>query len=105
MATYRFTVILTEGMSNMGHHKHHEGHHKEHHEHHEHGSSHIKGNDRQQIDHFKSKFQGLIANMRNDVMKVNDPRAKALLETSAEAITGLKNACDDYNAGVEPAWR
>jgi hypothetical protein len=84
----------------MGHHEHHE-----HHEHHkEHHGSH-RGTDRQQIDHFKSKFQGLIANMRNDVMRVDDPRAKALLETSAEAITGLKNACDDYNAGTEPAWR
>lgn len=46
-----------------------------------------------------------IQHAREDVGKVDDPRAKALFETTAEVLTGLKKAYEDYNTGTESAWR
>ena len=34
----------------------------------------------------------LIDHLRQDVQKVDDPKAQALVETSAEVLTGLKTA-------------
>ncbi len=43
--------------------------------------------------------------MREDVQKIDDPRAQALFETSAEVLDGLIKAYDDYENKAEPAWR
>jgi hypothetical protein len=37
--------------------------------------------------------------------KVDDPRAKALFETSAEVLTGLVTAFEHYDNKSEPAWK
>ena len=42
---------------------------------------------------------------RQDVQKVNDPRAQALFETSAEVLDGLSKAFDDYDNRAEAAWK
>ncbi|MCC7023095.1 MAG: hypothetical protein IT338_09715 [Thermomicrobiales bacterium] len=42
---------------------------------------------------------------REDVTKIDDPRAKALFETTREVLNGLVKAYDDYEKGTEPAWR
>jgi hypothetical protein len=42
---------------------------------------------------------------REDVGKVNDGRAKALFETTAETLEGLIEAYDHYAHGSEEAWR
>jgi len=39
------------------------------------------------------------------VPKVNDPKAQALFESSAEVLTGLKKAFTDYEQQNEPAWK
>jgi hypothetical protein len=39
------------------------------------------------------------------VGKVTEPKAQALFETSAEVITGLVKAFDDYEKKNEAAWR
>jgi hypothetical protein len=42
---------------------------------------------------------------REDVTKIDDPRAQALFETSAEVLGGLVKAMSDFEARNEPAWR
>jgi hypothetical protein len=55
--------------------------------------------------HIQSRFQELIDHLRADVDKVEEPRAKALFETSAEVLSGLKKAFGDYERRSEGAWR
>jgi hypothetical protein len=42
---------------------------------------------------------------REDVEKVQDPKAKALFETTAEVLGGLRKAYDDFERKNEGAWR
>jgi hypothetical protein len=42
---------------------------------------------------------------REDVTKIDDPRAKALFETTREVLYGLVKAYDDYEKGTERAWQ
>lgn len=42
---------------------------------------------------------------REDVGKVQDPRAKALFETTAEVLLGLRKAYDDFERKDEAAWK
>jgi hypothetical protein len=43
--------------------------------------------------------------MREDVEKVDDPKFKAMFETSAEVLGGLVKAFSDFEQKNEPAWR
>jgi hypothetical protein len=43
--------------------------------------------------------------VREDVKNVDDPKARALFETSAEVLDGLRKAYDDFEKKNEPAWR
>jgi hypothetical protein len=52
-----------------------------------------------------ARFQELIDHLRSDVEKIDDPRAKAMFETSAEVLGGLQKAFRDYVQKNEPAWR
>lgn len=52
----------------------------------------------------KEEFKKLSDHLREDVDKVDDPKAKALFEVSAEVIDGLKKAFADYETKNEPAW-
>lgn len=56
-------------------------------------------------DKLTSEMRDLVDHLRADVGKVDDPRAPALFETSAEVIEGLMNAFADYDARNEEAWR
>jgi hypothetical protein len=47
----------------------------------------------------------LIEHAREDVPKVNEPKAQALFETGAEVLIGLRKAFDDYEQKNEQAWR
>lgn len=53
----------------------------------------------------RERLSDLIAHLRQDVTKIDDPRAQALFETTAEALTGLEKAYADFEARDEPAWR
>ena len=50
-------------------------------------------------------LNGVIAHAREDVSKVEDPRARALFETTAEVLTGLVRAYEHFDQGSEKAWR
>lgn len=43
--------------------------------------------------------------LREDIEKVDEPRLKAMFETSAEVIAGLQKAFRDYDEKNEKAWR
>jgi hypothetical protein len=43
--------------------------------------------------------------MREDIDKIDDPKFKAMFETSAEVLGGLIKAFDDYERKNEAAWR
>ena len=51
------------------------------------------------------EFKHLVKHLRDDVEKVNEPRAQALFETSAEVLNGLIKAFADYEKQEEKAWK
>ena len=51
------------------------------------------------------KLQESIDHLRKDVGTIDDLRAKALFETSAEVLGGLYTAFIHYDEGTEEAWR
>ena len=53
----------------------------------------------------KARMRKLIDHLREDIGKVTEPKAQALFETSAEVLTGLVKAFDDYEKKSEEAWR
>jgi hypothetical protein len=53
----------------------------------------------------KAQMRQLIEHLRADVGKITEPKAQALFETSAEVLTGLLKAFDDYEQKNEEAWR
>jgi hypothetical protein len=53
----------------------------------------------------KAQMSQLIEHLRGDIGKVAEPKAQALFETSAEVLTGLVKAFDDYEKKSEAAWR
>lgn len=53
----------------------------------------------------RARMSDLAQHLREDVEKVDDPRAKAMFETAAEVLLALEKAFADYEEGTEPAWR
>lgn len=53
----------------------------------------------------RSGLQEMIEHLRKDIQKIDDPKAKALFETSAEVLTGLMTAYSHYEEGKEEAWK
>ena len=51
----------------------------------------------------KAQMGQLIEHLRGDVGKVAEPKTQALFETSAEVLTGLVKAFDDYEKRGEAA--
>lgn len=56
------------------------------------------------VQAMQHRLEETINLLREDVGKVDEPRLKALFETSAEVLTGLKKAYVDYEEKKEPAW-
>lgn len=53
----------------------------------------------------RTRLAELAEHLREDVGKVDDPRAKALFETAAEVLLGLQKAFADFEQRDEEAWR
>jgi hypothetical protein len=53
----------------------------------------------------KARMGQLIEHLREDVGKITEPKTMALFETSAEVLTGLVKAFNDYEKKNEAAWR
>lgn len=50
-------------------------------------------------------FDDLKDHLREDIMKVDEPQAKAMFETAAEVLAGLAKTFRDYEQKSESAWR
>ena len=57
------------------------------------------------IQEVRENLQRIKQRARRDIEKIADPKAQALLETTAEVIQALEKAFTDYEAKSEPAWR
>ena len=64
-----------------------------------------KNNTMHHTQKIKARMRQLIEHLREDVGKVAEPKAQALFETSAEVLTGLVKAFNDYENKSEAAWR
>jgi hypothetical protein len=53
----------------------------------------------------KRMLDDVIRHVREDVGKVDDPKAQALFETTAEVLNGLVTAYEHAEQKAEPAWR
>ena len=50
-------------------------------------------------------LKDVIQHVREDIAKVDDPKAQALFETTAEVLTGLTRAYEHAEQKSEPVWR
>ena len=62
-------------------------------------------NPREHTMHVKTAMLELITHLRQDIERVNEPRAQALFETTAEVLQGLVTAYEHYELGKEVAFR
>ncbi|KAI3603551.1 hypothetical protein D8I24_2883 (plasmid) [Cupriavidus necator H850] len=53
----------------------------------------------------KAMLNDTLQHMRMDVARVDDPKAKALFETSAEVLNGLVAAYEHFEQRSEPGWQ
>lgn len=53
----------------------------------------------------RNTMEDLVAQLRAEMNKVDEPRAQVLFETTAEALGGLIKAFQDYDEGKEAAFR
>ncbi|MER9303068.1 hypothetical protein NKJ06_17055 [Mesorhizobium sp. M0293] len=64
--------------------------------------------DRDPLHHtqkMQARLQDTIDHLREDIGKVDEPQFKAMFETAAEVLGGLKKAFSDYEQKNEAAWR
>src|SRR5881392_2668888 len=53
----------------------------------------------------RKEFRELIEHLRGDINKIDEPKAQALFETTAEVISGLDTAFKHYEEKSENAWK
>ncbi|QWW69935.1 hypothetical protein [Rhizobium sp. WYJ-E13] len=51
------------------------------------------------------RLQEMMDHLREDIVDVDEPQLKAMFETAAEVLGGLKKAFGDYEKKTEPAWK
>jgi hypothetical protein len=64
-----------------------------------------ESNPRRYTANIREKLDDVIRLAREDVVKVDEPKAQALFETTAEVLIGLRTAYEDYEQGEERAWQ
>jgi hypothetical protein len=64
-----------------------------------------ESNPRRYTANIREKLDDVIRLAREDVVKVEEPKAQALFETTAEVLIGLRTAYEDYEQGEERAWQ
>jgi len=60
---------------------------------------------RAHIANVRKEFRELIEHLRDDIRKIDEPKAQALFETAAEVIGGLETAFKHYEEKSEEAWK
>ena len=62
-------------------------------------------NPQHHVQKMKKRLEDTVTHLRQDIGKVDEPQLAAMFETSAEVLTGLVKAFDDYEKKNEAAWR
>jgi hypothetical protein len=62
-------------------------------------------NPRAHAANVRKEFRELIEHLRDDLSKIDEPKAQALFETAAEVISGLQTAFKHYEEKSEEAWK
>jgi hypothetical protein len=65
----------------------------------------LTGNSRTVLNKTVKSLEELVAEVRGNIGNVSEPKAQALLETTAEVLIGLQKAYKDYGEGDEKAWQ
>lgn len=55
--------------------------------------------------HIRRMLDDVSQHVREDVRKVDDPKAQALFEATAEVLDGLNKAYRDFESRSEAAWK
>jgi len=63
------------------------------------------GDPRRHTRQIRQELGELVGHLRDDVVKVSDPKTQALFETTAEVLTGLITAYEHAEEQSEPAWK
>jgi len=53
----------------------------------------------------KTRLQELAQHLREDIAKIDEPKARGMFETSAEVLDGLTRAFEHYEQGSERAFQ
>ena len=69
------------------------------------GSANLTDSTLRTISTTQERLDTLVNQVRADIANVREPKAQALLETTAEVLLGLKKAYEDYGHGSEKAWQ
>ncbi len=64
----------------------------------------VESDPHQHVRDLSMHLQETINRLREDIEKVDEPQLKAMFETSAEVLCGLKKAYSDYEQKKESAW-
>jgi hypothetical protein len=57
------------------------------------------------VENIKGALHELIDHLRRDAKLVDDPKAAAMFETSAEVLRGVEVALEHFQTKAEPAWQ
>lgn len=69
------------------------------------GAATLTNDTRTVLNNTKLQLDQLIDHVRQDIGQVDEPKAQALFETTAEVLIGLRKAYEDYAKGGEQAWQ
>jgi len=69
------------------------------------GSTNLTDSTMRCITTTQDRLDTLANQVRAEIANVREPKAQALLETTAEVLMGLKKAYADYAQGHEKAWQ
>jgi hypothetical protein len=69
------------------------------------GSTNMNDSTMRCITTTQERLDTLVNQVRSEIANVREPKAQALLETTAEVLLGLKKAYEDYGQGREKAWQ
>ncbi len=65
----------------------------------------VENDPRHHTQKMQKALEDIKNHLRQDIDKVDEPRFKAMFETSAEVLEGLIKAFRDYETKSESAWR
>ncbi|MEF0942473.1 hypothetical protein [Rhizobium sp. BR 362] len=62
------------------------------------------GDPRHHTQKIQARLKETMDHLRQDIEKVDEPQLKAMFETAAEVLGGLRKAFSDYEKKNESAW-